>query len=131
RGHERLGEQSKLRAVARHLGSDVRELAQRRVAVEDDGLDLRARDAGPTIHHQAVATTSSPTAISPSVRMSALRPPRLARPLITPGLVMLSRCLHGWQSSTPTHSTAPTRKRLPTSEFTSIPRVRTLRRGHP
>ena len=35
---------------------------------------------------QSTATTSSPTAISPSVTMSAFSPPRCTRPLITPGL---------------------------------------------
>ena len=38
------------------------------------------------------------------------------------------RWLHGSQSSMPSHSTSPTRNRLPSSSLRSIPRVATFRR---
>src|SRR2546427_622703 len=60
--------------------------------------------------------------------MSALRPARCTRALITPAWVRDSRWEHGSQSSTPSHSTSPMRNRLPTSSLMSMPRVSTLRR---
>jgi hypothetical protein len=48
-----------------------------------------------------------------------------------PGRVISSRCRHGSQSSTPRHSTSPTRKRLPTRLFTSTSRTVTCRRVSP
>ena len=75
RGHERLREDHELRAFARRLGGVRRELVDRPVAVQDHGLDLHARDANRFAHRYS-RTTRSPTAISPSVRMSAFRPAR-------------------------------------------------------
>src|SRR5947209_1220417 len=62
--------------------------------------------------------------ISPSATTSALMPARCTRPRITPGFVRPSRWLHGSHNSMPTASTEPTRKRRPTSPFTSTPRAR-------
>ena len=47
------------------------------------------------------SSTSSPTEIVPSVRMSALMPARWTSSLMIPGRVIDSRCVHGSQSSTP------------------------------
>src|SRR5215469_3807641 len=71
----------------------------------------------------------SPTRIWPSVRMSALSPPRWIRSLMIPGRVSRCRCWHGSQSSTPMHSTSPTRNRLPTRSLSRTPRTTTWRRA--
>ncbi len=68
------------------------------------------------------------SAISPPPTIAALRPARWTIPRSTPGLVRPWRWAQGSQSSTPRHSTPPTRNRRPTSALTSIPRVATFRR---
>ena len=100
---------------------DDLELALRRAArterdppavVRERARDRRADVARPAededaARDQSTATTASPTLISPSLRMSAFRPPRCASPLMTPGCVIACRVVHGSHSSTPRHSTAP------------------------
>ncbi len=75
------------------------------------------------------SVTRLPTAISPSVSMSARRPPRCTRARSVPGSLSRSRCAQGSHSRRPAHATPPTVKRAPTSGFRRIPRVTTLRRA--
>ena len=76
-------------------------------------------------------TTSSPTAISPSVRIRARSPARWTSGARTGFPSRSVRYWQGSQSRVPSHSTSPIRNRRPTSAFTSIPRVVTLRRLSP
>lgn len=75
------------------------------VDVEAGRVGQRTEVAGHTPAKQckryASVTTSSPTLITPSLRMSALIPARCASSRMIPGRVIDWRCRHGSQSSTP------------------------------
>jgi lactoylglutathione lyase len=78
-----------------------------RTATRSSSARSSARNAGSrdpaTRQCQAGSSTAiwSPTEIVPSVRMSALMPPRWTRSLMIPGRVLLSRMRQGSQISTP------------------------------
>src|SRR5213594_1880194 len=72
--------------------------------------------------------TTSPTRMTPSLRICARSPPRWTSAAMTPSRVSPSRYLHGSQSRVPRRRTSPTRKTRSTRWLSGTPRVATFRR---